>query len=317
MKSFSARVLAVIAVVSLIGNVLLYLRYSSGRPLVTVGSETITKKQYLDQLEHESGQAVLSKLVCDKLIAQEAARDGVTPTPQDIDARIKVIERIQPQLLTPYNQDPAKMDEFRQDIATNMALENLRIKDVALSPAAVAAYYAAHREMFKLPQQVRATTVVTQNKIDADTATDLLRQKTPPDVIARQPRLLVVGMNGYNPDLTALPVSLRQQISGFVNAAKIGAVKTFALAAPHQEPLFMTFQVTQSSRETVPPLTQIRDQVERQARLALAPTEQAEMARLYQAAKPTFNSDKYAAYFDGFQHEPSSQDGGKKTASVP
>jgi hypothetical protein len=57
--------------------------------------------------------------------------------------------------------------------------------------------------------------------------------------------------------------------------------------------------------------------VERQARLERAPAPQAEMARLYQAAKPTFGSDKYAAYFDALQKYPVGQDSSKKTASLP
>jgi len=317
MKSFSARILAVVAVLSLIGNALLYMRYSSARPVVTVGGDVITKKQYQDQLEHQAGQQVLSKMVFNKLVAQAAARAGVTPTAQDVDAQIKEIERRSPQLLAPYSQDPAKMAEVREDLQSAIALENLRIKDVAMTPAQVAAFYAKNRAKFALPQQVQATTVVTENAVDAATATDLLRQKTPPDVLARQPRLHVVGANGYNPDMTTLPVATRQQVSKFVNAAKVGDIKTFPLAAAHQKPTFLTFQVTKSSRETLPPLAQIRTQVERQARLERAPAPQAEMARLYQAAKPTFNSDRYSAYFDALQKYREGQDGSKKTASVP
>lgn len=312
MNSFSTRALAGVALLSLIGNVVQHLHYSTSRPLVTVGGDVITKKDYLDHLEHQAGQPVLSKLVFDKLVTQAAARNGVTPTTQDVDAQVQQIERRSPQLLVPFSQDSVKMAEFHQELQTALALENLRIKDVALTPADVAAFYDKNKARFALPQQVQATTVVTQNAVDAATAADLLRQKTPPDVLARQPRLHVVGVNGYNPDLTTLPPTAKQQISAFVNKAKVGDVNTL-----HQGALYLTMQVTKSSRETLPPLAQIRPLVERQARLERAPTPQAEMARLYQAAKPNFNSDKYAAYFDALQKYPVSQENSNKTASVP
>jgi len=312
MKSLLLRVLAVVAVLSLIGNVLLYLRYSTARPLVTVGGEVITRKQYQDQLEHQAGQQVLSKMVFDKLVAQAAARAGVSPTQQDVDAQIQDIQRRSPQLLVASNSDPAKRAEVRQDIQSAIALENLRIKDVALTPAQVAAFYARNSAKFALPQQVQATTVVTHNKVDADTAADLLRQKTPPDVLARQPRMNVVGANGYNPDMSTLPPALKRQISGFVHKATAGEITTFRDGA-----YFMTFQVIKNNHETLPPLAQIRALVEREARLESAPAPQAEIARLYQAVKPTFGSDKYAAYFDTLQKYPVSQDGNKKTASTP
>ena len=106
MKFLSARLLAVVAVLSLIGNVLLYMRYSTNRPLVTVGNEAITKKQYQDQLEHQGGQAVLSKMVLEKLVTQAATRDGVMATTKDVDDRIASVERRAPQLFDPVSTRP-------------------------------------------------------------------------------------------------------------------------------------------------------------------------------------------------------------------
>ena len=315
MKSFSARVLAVIALLSLIANVLLYFRWSTSRPLVTVGSEVITKKEYLDQLEHQAGQEVLNKLVFTKLVAQAAARANVTPSEKDVTERLASIQRHSPQILAPYSGDANKMAEFRGDLTANLALENLRIKDVALSPADVAAYYAAHKAEFALPQQVKTATVVTGNVVDAATAEDLLRQHQPEDVIGRQPRLRVVGVNGFNPPLdTELAPAVKKQISDYVQHAPVGGVKTF-----RQGPSFLTFQVTRNSAASIPPLTQIRDQVERTARLVQAPTPLEEMARLYQAGPPKFqyDPDKYTGYFSAVENYKVALERGKKTASAP
>ena len=141
--------------------------------------------------------------------------------------------------------------------------------------------------------------MVTQNAVDAATAEELLRQNEPPDVIGRQPRLRVVGVNGYNPDLQVLSPALKKQISDFVQKAKVGEAKTF-----REGPYFLTFQVTKSSRAEVPPLYQIRNQVERMMRLERGPTDQQELARLYQASPPKFHydPDKYAGYFAAIQN---------------
>jgi len=314
MKSFSTRVVAVIAVLSLLANVLLYMRYSTNRPLVTVGSEAITKKQYLDQLEHQAGADVLSKMVLTKLIHQAAARAGVTPTSQDVDTEIATIQRRSPQVLAPYAQDPGKLAEFKQDLATKLALDNLRMKDIALSPAEVAAYYAQHKAEFTLPQQVQTMTVVTKNSMDADTAADLLRQNQPPDAIGRQPRMAVVGINGFNPNFSALPADVKKQIGASIKTMKTGDVKTF-----HAGPLFLTMRIGKNSVATLPTLDQVREQVERDARLEKAPSPAKTMARLYQTTKPTFHydADKYSSYFNAIQNYPLNADSGKKTASVP
>ncbi len=311
MKSFTARILLVLLVLSVAANVLLYLRWSTSRPLVTVGSAVITKKQFQDQLEHDQGQTVLTRLVFTSLVSQAASRAGVTPTESDIDGRIAGIQRQSPQVLTPYSGDPVKMAQFRQDLTMSMALENLRIHDVALSPAQVTDYYNRHSAEFLLPQQTITSTVVSGSAMDAATAATLLRQNDPLDVIGRQPRLRVVGIGGYNPNMQSLPKALQKQTSDWAQQAGVGAVQTFRSGA-----YFLTFQVNKRLPAVVPPLSQIRGEVERSARLAVAPSQQEEMARLYQTAKPSFNSDRYAGYFTGIEHYPLGAPGSKKTAAA-
>lgn len=311
MKSFSVRLLAVIAVLSLIANVFLYFRYSTSRPIVTLGSQAISRKQFQDVLESQAGQPVLSKLVFESLVTQAAAKAGLTPTAQDVQARIDAIQRRAPQVLTPYSADPVKMAQFRHDLGTSIALENLRMQGVTISPAALSAYYAAHKAEFGLPEQWKTTTVVAENPVDAQTAADALRQGSPPDVVARQPRLRVVGVGGYNPNIqTAVAPAVYQQINSFLKSAKVGDVKIFPAGT-----YSVIFRLTQKSPGTVPPLPQIKDQVERAARLAQAPGQDAELAKLYQAANPSFTSDKYAAYFTSAQQYPVGGSG-KKTAST-
>ena len=297
MKSLATFVVAVVAVVSLIANGLLYSRYSTSRPIVTFGGEKVTKKEYQDALEYQSGQAVLTKLVFSKLVHQAAAREGVLPTGPDVEARMNDLKRRTPQVLAPYSEDPTKMDQFRQDLETAISLENLRIKNVSVSPAEVQAYYAAHRKEFVLPPQVKATTVVTENSVDAETAATLLRQKTPPDVIARQPRLHVAGVNGFNPGLQSLPAPLLQKISQTVFTMHPGEVRTIPVGND-----FFTFQAINRVANVAQPLSQVRDQATREAKLLKAPSADEEIAALYQAAKPQFEVDRYQSYFDAVQN---------------
>lgn len=312
MKSVISRIFAAIAVVSIIVNVLLFFRWSPSRPVVTVGQGIITKKDFQNRLEYEGGQAVLTKLVFASLVTQAATRAGVMPTTADVEDRVQSIRRRTPQLLAPYEQDPVKIELFKQDLATNMGLENLRIRDVALTPAQTSDYYARHQADFALPQQTKTSVVVTQNAVDAATAADLLRQNDPPDLIARQPRMRVVGADGYNPDMSILSPALRQQTSDWARSAGIGAVKTFQIGD-----FYLTLKVTSRLPGETPPLDQIRGRVEREARLALAPSQADELARLYRDAKPSFNSDKYAAYFTVVQQYPISTVAPKKTAETP
>lgn len=313
MKSFPVGLLSAVAVLSLAGNVFQHLRYSSSRPLVTVGGEAISRKQFQDVLESQAGQPVLSKLVFESLVTQAAARQGLTPAPADVQARIDDIQRRAPQVLAPYGSDPARMTQFRHDLGTALALENLRIQDVTVTPAEVKAYYARHASDFALPPQYKTDTVVAENAVDARVAEDGLRAGDPPDVLARQPRLRVVGVGGYDPNLqAALPPATYQQVTRFLQHARVGDIRAFPAGT-----YTVVFKVTESAPKVVPPLAKIQAQVARAAKLERAPGQDAELAKLYQAAHPSFTSERYAAYFDAFQKAPADADGGRKTASAP
>ena len=313
MKPFVAGTLVAVSAVSLTANALLYMRWSPNRPLVKVGSAVITKSDYQGAVDYQTQGAVLKKMVFADLVTQAAARAGVTPTDADVDADIADAQRRNPQALSEANMDPAKMYQLRQDVATDLALENLRIQGVPAGDAEVAAFYAQHKAAFQLPAQVMTTTVATQSAVDAATAASLLRQGISRDVIARQQRLHVVGMDGFTINFQGLPPAVSQKITAIVFGMKPGDTQTVEVGPQY----YLTFRANKRLANEVPPLAQIKDQVTRMVRLTKAPTPKAELAKLYQSAQPQFNVSKYAQYFSDLDAmDVSPADTGKKTASA-
>lgn len=293
MKKFAVVLLALVAVGSLAANVLLFQRYSTRRPLMRIGSEVITRKEFQDALEYQAGKAVLNKIAYAKIVMQAAKKAGVTPTDKDVDARIAEIERVNPALLAGAKQDVVKMQQMKQDIATDLALENLRVQGVTLSDAEVAAYYKQNAKQFALPAQARTTVVVAQNAVDAATAAELLRRDVKPDTIARQPRLSVVGVGGFSPDWSRLSPKTTQQLSSAVFKLKPGGVATVPLGKE-----FVVVKVSKQISAGVPALGNIKERVVRNAKLQKAPTPTAMLAKLYKDAGVTFEVDRYSSYFD-------------------
>lgn len=292
MKPIVTGALAAIAVVSLAGNFLMYERYSSSRPLVVVGKTVISRKNYQDQLNYQTQGAVLKKMVFAALVDDAAAKQGVMPSDADVKAQLADIQRRDPQLLASVNNDPAKMADFTTDLKTSMALDNLRIKDVQVSDADVAAFYAQHKAQFALPLQVQTAMVIADTPVDAATAAALLRQNIGLDVIGRQPRLHVVGMNGFTVNMQALPAAQNKTLSAAVYSMKPGDVKIVPLGQ-----YTAVLKANKFSAAQVPPLTAIRPQVIRQAKLAKAVPPGVEIASLYQSAPPKFYDTAYQAYF--------------------
>lgn len=293
MKKFLIVLLFITAAVSVAGNVLLYRRYSSGRPLMRIGSETITVKEYRDQVDYQYGKAVLNKLAYAKLVLMEAKKSGVLPTDKEIDQRIADIERLTPKALESALNDPQKMSELRESMKTDIALENLTIKDIKTADAEVRAFYSRNRQLFAVPTQARTTLVIADSQIDASTATKLLQDpKMTPGVIANQPRLKVVGVNGFNINWDAIPTKVRDNISRAVLSARVGSVVTVPVGGQ-----FVIARTEARENEGVIPFQKVKPRVERMVKLQKASPRQLVLAKLYEKAGVSFEVDKYAAYF--------------------
>lgn len=341
MKSILTGSLAVIAVASIIGNVLLVQRYSSNKPLVKVGGEVIRVKDYRDAQDYQYGKPILNKMVYASLVMQAAAKAGITPTDKDIEDRLAQIQRRNPQVLTAANSDPQKMADLKRDLRAELALENLRIKSVTLQSGDVEAFYNNNKTSFLLPVQAQTTLIVapamqdgyradmkkadiavtaSRAQSDAATAYSLLKQGIKTDVIARQPRMHVAGVNNFAVSMSALSPQINQQVAKAIFGMKEGQVKTIPVI-DHGFTYYFTFKVNKSEGARTPPLKEIRPQVERMLKLVRAPVSaQQELANLYDEAKPQFEIDRYAGYFSDIQQvisdQKSAKSGAPKTASA-
>lgn len=280
--------------VSLAANALLYQRYSSSRPVLTMeAGGAITRKEFKDNLEYFYGKQVMQKMVFTRLVEDAAKKAGVTVTDADVEARLKEMERIRPGDVQAARSDPGKFELFKNDLKTEVALERLRVKDVEVSGKEARAFYERNKARFVNPTRVQTVSVVSGNRVDASTAEELLRQGTAPDIIARQPRLQVVGVRGYLPDMTSLPPQRAIAMQKAMTSTPPGGVRTVDLGGA-----FLSFRVKKADRTGVMPFEQVKGQAEHLARLEKAPPAAETLAKLYHRAGVTFEMNQYAAYFN-------------------
>ncbi len=303
----AALLLGTVAAISVIGNVLMYFRFTPARPLVTVGSHVIQDREYRALVDSAAGQPVLTRLVFSELIRQAAAKAGATPTNAQIDARIADLQR---QGLAPAG---VVSPELRQNLALNLALENLRIAGIPASDAEVAAFYKDHADVFAQPAQVNSVLVVTPREYLAQTAAGLLAHGKTPAQIAAEPDMKVDGQNGFHLNLDALPPAAHQAMVSAALAMKPGQIKVMPLGNA-----FLSVKCLSRHPGSLPALLEVRDRAARLVKLQKAPTDSAELATLYRANTPRFDVDRYAAYFSGIANTDASLPPAvPKTASLP
>lgn len=301
-------ILGTLLAISLIANIVQFIvKYNArlSRPLVTAAGQPITKYDYQLALEQRDGKLVLNKLVLAALVRQAAARENLTPTDAQVDARVADFKQRNAQAVP---TQKAALLAFREDLRTDMALESLRIKGVSASDAEVAAFFNRNKAAFSRPPQAQFTLVTSEHSVDAQKAAALLQQNVAPETIATQPRLHVVGVAGFNVNM---PPQIAQSFKNTVFAMKPGQIKTMMVGQN-----FLTVKLKGMTPAVVPTLDQARLVATRQLKLLRAPSAQAELASLYQQNPPTFNVANYSGFFSDIQNYNPQNDAVKKTASA-
>ena len=307
-RRFASRFVYGLAAVSVLANVVLFMRWSPSRTLLTVGKHPVSKRDYEAKLDAAAGKAVLSQMVVSELIRQAAARAGVTPTAADVDARIALLRR--QGALPP--QPPA---DLRETVEQTVALENLRMQGISVSDADIAAEYAKYPEKFRLPSQMSATLVVAAGPDKAAQAAHLLGTGVTPSAIAAVPGLQVDGINGFALPAGALSPELRRTILGLHD----GEIRTFRSRGSGAA---LVARANSHTTGFLPPLPQVRDLVVREIRLQKAPTAPAELLTLYAANKPVFDMTNYQPFLGDLDAAathlpPAAPAAASKTASLP
>jgi foldase protein PrsA len=294
-KKVLVALLALVAIASVAGNLFLYQRYSTSRPVMRIGSDTVTIKEYRDALEYHHGQTVLTKLAMNKLVLSEAKKAGVTPSEKDVDTRIADIERRQPKQLEEARKNPAKMTDLRQELMRQIATENLAIKNIKMTDAEVRAFYNQNKAVFAVPTQARTVIVIAQNAVDAATAKALLAKPglSPNTIATNHGRLGVVGVN-YNPDWNTVSPAERKRLSDAVLSTPERGIKTVQMGGG-----YAVVRVDKRADAGIPKFEQIKPQVERFAKITKASKSGSAntLAKLYDDADIEFEIPRYASYF--------------------
>lgn len=297
MKRFLTVLLALIALGSLLGNLLLYRRYSTARPVASMKGGSVTIKDYRDRLEFLHGQEVLTKMVLRKVVSDAARAAGVEPTEEDVDHRIDFIKRRNPQQLQAAMSNPILMAETRDNLKSDIALESLTIKDIQATPAEVEAFYQRSRALFSVPDQTLMTVVTAVNQTDANTAKQLLQQKVDAMSIANQPRLGVVGLT-VQLNWGVMPAGTQERLTRQASQTPAGGVFFFTI--PGDQIKFLVVRIDKQGKKGIAPLAEVKGDVERLCRLAKAQRQGRNtgttMLEVYKAAGVRFDTDRYAQY---------------------
>lgn len=130
---------------------LLLYQYKGALVAATVNGKPVSRYELIRELERQSGEEALDSLITKQLIVQEAAKNGVSVTEDEVRSEIEQIEQsISAQGMTLdealelQGQSRAALEE---SIRLNKLMEKLISSDISVSDEEVSQYYEQNKEL--------------------------------------------------------------------------------------------------------------------------------------------------------------------------
>ncbi|MEY2196144.1 peptidyl-prolyl cis-trans isomerase [Neobacillus sp. BF23-41] len=141
--------------------------------VATVGKKTILRQEWLNELEARYGKDVLKEMVDQKVIEEMAAKYKIKITNQDVEREYRMLQATYNSLS---KQTVKNEEKWKEQIRSNLLLEELLTKDVKVSSDELSNYYEKNKELFHVPPAFHLSHIVVSTEEEADQALQELAQ---------------------------------------------------------------------------------------------------------------------------------------------
>lgn len=159
------------------------------KAMLNVNGEKISKDEFVARLERVpvqtpqgqrlAGQYVVQQMISEKLVTQMAKKEGVEPTDAQVNERVRIIKKTSGDIRQILAQQGKTEDEWKDEVRSQLALNNLLAKGVTIPDADVKKAYDQARKAnpspFVRPEQVRISAIITAEKTKIDQAYNMLK----------------------------------------------------------------------------------------------------------------------------------------------
>ncbi len=173
--------IAVLAAAVIILVVLLVQGYSQqqGRVAATVNGEPITRDELFDAMYTQGGQEALEQLITRQLIVQEAEREGLEVSDDELEEEIQgIIEESfqgeEEEFRTVLEYYGITYEAFKEDARLNMLVRKVALSLIDTSEEEARKYFTENRSNYDLPEEVEARHILVETEAEAEEIVALL-----------------------------------------------------------------------------------------------------------------------------------------------
>lgn len=169
-------VIAGLALLNLITVVLLIIQpdflSANGKPVASVGSERISRQEWLNELESRYGEETLRDMVDQEVVGQMAGKYKIEVSDQAVERELKMYKA----MYSSAGNEPKSEQKWKQQIKYSLLLEELLTKDVVVSEEDMNVFYEQNKSLFDLPASYHISQIVVETKEDAESAVEDLKE---------------------------------------------------------------------------------------------------------------------------------------------
>lgn len=147
---------------------------ASDEKVATIGGESITRQEWLNELESRYGKEVLKDMIDQKVIQEMASKYKITVSPKDVDRQLRLTQ----DAYSPNENHTNAGDEkkWKEQVKNSLLLEEILTKDVIVSEREMKNYYKENHEQFHVPTAYHLSHIVVKTKAEAKKAIKELSQ---------------------------------------------------------------------------------------------------------------------------------------------
>ncbi|MGG5254563.1 peptidyl-prolyl cis-trans isomerase [Neobacillus sp. SM06] len=142
--------------------------------VATVGGKTISRQDWLNELEARYGKEVLKEMIDQKVIQEMADKYKITVSDKDVERQLRMAQATYgPSATASYTSDENK---WKEQVKNNLLLEEILTKDVVVSESEMKKYYQENQAQFQIPTAYHLSHILVKTKDDAKKALKELSQ---------------------------------------------------------------------------------------------------------------------------------------------
>ncbi|MEH7380090.1 peptidyl-prolyl cis-trans isomerase [Bacillus sp. JJ1533] len=139
--------------------------------VATIGKTSITRQQWLHELEGRYGKQILEEMIDEEVVRQMAKKHNIALADDAIDRELTLIK-------TMYNTiDHENIDDehWKEQIELSILLEELLTKDAVISEEEMKHFFDENKHLYEIPKSYHLSHIVVKTKEAAEQVRDELK----------------------------------------------------------------------------------------------------------------------------------------------